>query len=78
MKHPLKSKTIKTAITMLTASLTTLAMFYSGALVLEPAAIGAAWSTTISSVLMIWLRYVTTTPIESKKQKVENETKDPK
>jgi len=77
MKHPLKSKTIRTAITMLTASLTTLCLYFSGAVELDPAALGAAWSTTISSVLMIWLRYLTISPIEATPKKVESEKDDP-
>jgi len=78
MKHPLKSKTIRTAITMLTASLTTLCLYFSGAVELEPAALGAAWSTAISSVLMVWLRYLTTLPIEATPKKVESEKDDPR
>ena len=52
-------------MTMLSASLTTLALYYSAAVPLTPEALGAAWSGTISSVLMIWLRYVTASPIQT-------------
>lgn len=78
MKHPMKSKTIRTAITMMTASLTTLCLYYSDAVQLDSTALGAAWSTTISSVLMIWLRYMTTDGIDSSPKKVEKEQEDPK
>jgi predicted membrane channel-forming protein YqfA (hemolysin III family) len=78
MKHPMKSKTIRTAITMMTASLTTLCLYYSDAVQLDSTALGAAWSTTISSILMIWLRYMTTDGIDSSPKKVEKEQEDPK
>tara|TARA_R100000655_G_scaffold2455_2_gene9614 strand:- start:82 stop:318 length:237 start_codon:yes stop_codon:yes gene_type:complete len=78
MKHPMKSKTIRTAITMMTASLTTLCLFYSGAVHLDSTALGAAWSTTISSVLMIWLRFLTTDGLEATPKKVESKEEDPK
>ena len=77
MKHPLKSKTIRTAITMLTASLTTLCLYYSDAVQLDSTALGAAWSTSISSVLMIWLRFVTTSALDTSHKKVEHKQEDP-
>ena len=78
MKHPMKSKTIRTAITMLTASLTTLSLYYSDAVQLDSTALGAAWSTSISSVLMIWLRFLTTDGLETTPKKVESKEEDPK
>jgi len=77
VKHPMKSKTIRTAITMLTASLTTLCLFYSGAVHLEAAALGAAWSGTISSVLMVWLRFLTTDGLETTPKKVDSKEESP-
>tara|TARA_Y100000004_G_C8710825_1_gene325828 strand:+ start:146 stop:382 length:237 start_codon:yes stop_codon:yes gene_type:complete len=77
MKHPLKSKTIRTAITMLTASLTTLCLYYSDAVQLDSTALGAAWSTSISSVLMIWLRFVTTSALDTSHKKVEEKEEKP-
>ena len=67
MKSPLKSKTIRTTATLFTASATSLALFYSGAIVLDSAALGAAWSTIISSAVMVFLRFATTEQISTKK-----------
>ena len=74
----MKSKTIRTAITMMTASLTTLCLYYSQVVHLDSAALGAAWSTSISSVLMIWLRFLTTDGLETSPKKVESKEEDPK
>ena len=65
MKPALKSKTIATAATMATASVTSLVLHYCGVLVLAPETLGAAWSTVVSSVLMVVLRLVTREPIGS-------------
>ena len=77
MKHPMKSKTVRTAITMLTASLTTLCLYYSHAVPLDATALGAAWSGAISSVLMIWLRYMTSEPIKTAANTVQNKEEKP-
>ena len=77
MKHPMKSKTVRTAITMLTASLTTLCLYYSSAVPLDATALGAAWSGAISSVLMIWLRYMTSEPIKPATNAVQDEKEKP-
>ena len=62
---------------MLTASLTTLCLYYSQAVQLDSTALGAAWSTTISSVLMIWLRFVTTSALDTSHKKVEKKEEKP-
>ena len=69
MKPALKSKTIGTAITIATASVTSLVLHYCGVVALAPETLGAAWSTVVSSVLMVVLRLVTREPIGSEELK---------
>lgn len=76
MKHPLKSKTIRTAILMATASIVTIIMHYTGSLEATPEALGAAWTAVVSAALMVSLRYITTEPIGPKK--VDSKEEAPK
>ena len=69
MKPALKSKTIGTAITIATASVTSLVLHYCGVGALAPETLGAAWATVVSSVLMVVLRLVTREPIGSEELK---------
>lgn len=63
MKKPLKSRTIMTAVTLASAALVSLLLHYTEVVVLDPAALGAAYTTVVSSALMVSLRLVTREPI---------------
>lgn len=73
MKHPLKSKTIRTAILMATTAVVTLIMHYTGSLEGTPQVLGAAWTAVVSAVLMVGLRYATTEPIRQKEVDAKKE-----
>jgi hypothetical protein len=75
MKKATQSKTMQTAAALMTAAITTLILHYTQAIVVTPAALGAAWSTVVSSVVMVALRLATSTPIGS--NVVENEEGEP-
>ena len=74
MKHPLKSKTIRTAILMATTAIVTLILHSTGSLEGTPEALGAAWTAVVSAVLMVGLRYATTEPIGPKEVDTKKET----
>ena len=63
MKSVFKSRTIQAAAALITAAITTLILHYTGAIVVAQPAIGAAWSTIVSSVVMAGFRLVTSQPI---------------
>lgn len=75
MKHPLKSKTIRTAILMATTAIVTLIMHYTGSLEGTPEALGAAWTAVVSAGMMVGLRFATTEPIVP--QKVDSKEESP-
>lgn len=75
MKKATQSKTIQTAAALLTAAITTLILHYTGALQVAPGALGAAWSTVVSSLVMVGLRLATSTAIGS--NPIENEEGNP-
>ena len=68
MKKASESKTIQTAAAMVTAAVTTLVLHYTGALVVDGPAVGAAWSAVVSSVIMVALRLITREPIGTKEE----------
>lgn len=63
MKKPLQSRTIQTGATLLVTSVTSVVLHYTGVLELDPVALGAAWSTIVSSALMVAMRFITCEPI---------------
>jgi hypothetical protein len=63
MKKPLQSKTIQTGVGLMATAVTSLVLHYTGTLELGAPALGAAWSTIVSSALMIALRLVTKEPV---------------
>jgi hypothetical protein len=63
MKKPAESKTIRTAVTLMAASITSIVLHYSGVVELSPVTLGAAVSAVVSSILMVILRVVTREPI---------------
>tara|TARA_R110000824_G_scaffold126020_3_gene285364 strand:- start:529 stop:759 length:231 start_codon:yes stop_codon:yes gene_type:complete len=73
MKSPMKSKTIRTAMAFMIASLVTLIMHYTGGLVVAAPALGAAWSTVLTSASMIALRFATSEPLSKKKMSSKEE-----
>ena len=63
MKKPLQSKTVQTGVGLMATAATSLVLHYTGALELSAGALGEAWSTVVSSAIMIVLRFVTREPI---------------
>ena len=63
MKTPLQSRTIRAGAALMVASLTSIILHYSGVIGLDPPALGAAWSTIVSSALMVGMRFITREPI---------------
>jgi hypothetical protein len=73
MKHPLKSKTIRTAMLMATTAVVTLIMHHTGSLEASPQVLGAAWTAVVSAAMMVALRYATTSPIGPDKVSAKEE-----
>ena len=65
MKRPVQSRTIQTAVTLASAAIVSLVLHYTGAIELDPVALGAAYTTVVSSVLMTAVRLITREPIGS-------------
>ena len=59
MKKPVQSRTIQTAVTLASAAIVSLVLHYTGVVSLDPVALGAAYTTVVSSALMTVLRLVT-------------------
>ena len=74
MKHPMKSKTIRTAVLMATTAVVTLIMHHTGSLEATPQVLGAAWTAVVSAGMMVALRYATTGPIGPEKVQDKEET----
>lgn len=76
MKAPLKSRTIRVAMSVIVASLVTVIMHFTGSLEVSPQVLGGAWSGLLSSALMIYMRFITSTPVG--KDEVSKEEGEPK
>ena len=63
MKKPLQSRTIQAGVGLMATAVTSLVLHYTGTLELAAAALGAAWSTVVSSAIMVALRLITREPI---------------